>query len=598
MSELAQSVALTDRVIDFRHPWYVANELNWEKWRLTATGGDDFTDRFLEKFSEREDDTDFNRRKKITPSPNFAKAALNEVKNSIFQRMTDIIRKDGSKSYQRAIQGLDNGVDLHGASMNSFLGRFVLPELLAMQRVGVYVDMPELPGNTLLDTAGNRPYIYMYRTEEILSWTYRADRADEFASVLLRDWQDAFHPLTGLANGQWQRYRFVWIDPADGKVHVRFYNGDANIVDKNGMAVEPEEGEFILDIDFIPFVILELSDSLLADTANHQIALLNMESSDIAYTLTANFPFYIEQSDSRADSDYLQNGGDGTAAGSKGARSNEVSVGSVHGRKFSTQVPPAFINPSSEPLVASMAKQKQLKDDIRQLISLAITNLTPTQQSAGSKAMDNLGLEAGLSYIGLELEHAERKIALYWSAYERYKGETLIKYPEKYSLQTDEDRRKDAEQLTAQRDSLPSSTFQKEMSKLIAYKLLGGKVAPSQLDTIGAEIDKAECFTAKQEVVQSLVTNGIMDKKLAANLMGIPESHVEAANTEQAQRLALISASQSKDTGLTNPASRGVADGAPNPTQAAADEKALSRDNTQSGNLTPAVRGEGKGTQP
>jgi hypothetical protein len=596
MSEQSNGVALTDRVIDFRHPWYVANELNWERWRLVATGGIDFVDRFLEKFSEREDDADFQRRKKITPTPNFAKAALIDVKNSIFQRMTDIIRKDGSNSYQRAVQGLDNGVDMHGASMNSFLGRFVLPELLAMQRVGVYVDMPELPGNTLLDTAGHRPYIYMYRTEEILSWTYRADRADEFASVLLRDWQDAFHPLTGLANGQWQRYRFVWIEPSDGKVHVRFYNGDANIVDKNGMAVEPEEGEFILDIDFIPFVMLELSDSLLSDVSNHQIALLNMESSDIAYTLTANFPFYIEQSDSRADSDYLK-GGDatGTAAGS-GANSQEVSVGSVHGRKFSTQVAPSFINPSSEPLVASMNKQKQLKDDIRSLISLAITNLSPVQQSAGSKMMDERGLEAGLSYIGLELEHAERKIALYWGAYERFNGDTLIKYPEKYSLQTDEDRRKDAEQLTAQRDSLPSATFQREMSKLIAYKLLGGKIAPAQLDLIGAEIDKAECFTAKQDVIQTLVVNGIMDKKLAALLLGIPESHVAAANAEQAQRLALISASQSKDTGITNPASRGVADGAPNPTQAAADEKALSRDNTQSGDLTPAVRGVGKGT--
>jgi hypothetical protein len=594
MSEQSNGVAQTDRIIDFRHPWYVANELNWEKWRLTATGGDDFTDRFLEKFSAREDDADFQRRKKITPTPNFAKAALKDVKNSIFQRMTDIIRKHGSNSYQRATVGLDNGVDLHGASMNSFLGRFVLPELLAMQRVGVYVDMPQLPGNTLLDSAGNRPYIYMYRTEEILSWTYRADRADEYASVLLRDWQDAFHPLTGLANGQWQRYRFVWIDPSDNKVHVRFYNGDANIVDKNGLAVEPENGEFILDIDFIPFVMLELSDSLLADVAGHQIALLNMESSDIMYALTANFPFYIEQQDSRTDSAYLQTGGDGTAAGSSGSNDREVSVGSVHGRKFSTPLAPAFINPSSEPLVASMNKQKQLKDDIRSLISLAISNLSPAQQSAGSKMMDERGLEAGLSYIGLELEHAERKIALYWHAYERHKDDVLIKYPEKYSLQTDEDRRKDAEQLAAQRDSVPSSTFQKEMSKLIAYKLLGGKVAPSLLDTIDSEIDTAECLTAKQDVIQALVINGIMDKELAATIMGIPKQHVAQANAEQASRLAMISASQGGGTGLTNAASRGVPDASVTPTAQASSEKALSRDTTQSGDLTPAVRGAGK----
>ena len=32
--------------------------------------------------------------------------------------------------------------------------------------------------------------------------------------------------------------------------------------------------------------------------------------------------------------------------------------------------------------------------------------------------MDNQGLEAGLSYIGLVLESAERRIAEFWAAYE------------------------------------------------------------------------------------------------------------------------------------------------------------------------------------
>ena len=38
--------------------------------------------------------------------------------------------------------------------------------------------------------------------------------------------------------------------------------------------------------------------------------------------------------------------------------------------------------------------------------------------------MDNQGLEAGLSYIGLVLEAAERQIAEFWAAYEeRESGE-------------------------------------------------------------------------------------------------------------------------------------------------------------------------------
>lgn len=579
-------------LIDARHPEYSAQGISWRKWRLTYQGGDSFLNEYLKPFSGREDISDFNKRKEVTPSPSFAKAAINDVKNGVFQRMSDIIRKGGSKSYQRAVLGLDNGVDMHGSSMNSFLGRFVLPELLTMAKVGVYVDMPELEGNTLLDSAGKKPYIYLYRAEEILSWTYRSDKADEFASVLLRDWQDLYTADGNLPQGQWMRYRYVWL-AEDGKVHVRFYNEDASVVDKDGNPIEPTSGEFILDIDFIPFVVLNLSDSLLADVANHQIALLNLESSDIAYALNSNFPFYVEQADDRAGSEYLANQSGDAGTGTQGeanTRDNKkIEVGTLHGRRYTTQNAPAFINPSAEPLTASMAKQTQLKNDIRQLINLALTNLTPRTASADSKQMDDRGLEAGLSYIGLELEHAERKIAIYWSAYERSNEETLIKYPEKYSIQSDEDRRKDAEQLGTLRDTIPSGTFQKEISKQIVYKLVGNKVPPDVVDTIYAEINKAECYTAKHDVIQSLVEGGIMDKELAATLLGIPKEHVAQANAEQAQRLALISASQTP--GGTNSASRGNPDASVAPVQQAADEKALSRDNTQSADTTPKVRG-------
>ena len=50
----------------------------------------------------------------------------------------------------------------------------------------------------------------------------------------------------------------------------------------------------------IPFVLLDIGDSMIKDVVNHQIALLNLGSSDVNYALKSNFPFYIEQKDQRA----------------------------------------------------------------------------------------------------------------------------------------------------------------------------------------------------------------------------------------------------------------------------------------------------------
>ena len=44
--------------------------------------------------------------------------------------MHDITRRDGSTAYQRAIAGLDQGVDRRGSTMNAFLGIKCLTELL------------------------------------------------------------------------------------------------------------------------------------------------------------------------------------------------------------------------------------------------------------------------------------------------------------------------------------------------------------------------------------------------------------------------------------------------------------------------------------
>src|SRR5271166_7102831 len=108
---------------------------------------------YLKKFSKREYDIDFNDRLEMTPIPAFARLAINDVRNSIFQRMRDITRRGGSSSYQSAVAGLNLGVDKRGLNMNAFLGVKVLTDLLIMCRVGVSIDAPALTGEVTMAQA-------------------------------------------------------------------------------------------------------------------------------------------------------------------------------------------------------------------------------------------------------------------------------------------------------------------------------------------------------------------------------------------------------------------------------------------------------------
>lgn len=603
----SQSVDNTaPRIIEYRHPAYSRMGLFWQKWRFVYAGGDDFSEQFLEKYSDRETTTDFNTRRRVTPSPSFAKAAVNDIKNSIFQRMIDITRTGGSKAYRTAILGQDNGVDNHGASMNSFIGRYVLPELLTMAKVGIYIDMPNDVGDTLLSSAGKRPYLYMYRAEQILSWTYRVDRPDEFASVLLVDYVDDTETISNLPIGTWARYRHIWVDDEDGKVHVQFYNEDSNYIDEKGNV---GEGEYTLDIDFIPLVVLEMNDSLLSDVANHQIALLNLESSDIMYALKSNFPFYIEERDQTIVSDYLKKpgvSGDGTASGAKTAKDDEITVGAMQGRAFGKGLhPPSFIHPSAEPLNASMAKQEQLKADIRQLINLAVANIRPKMASAESKQIDEHGLESGLAYIGLELEHGERKIARYWAMYENDKTAiATISYPAKYALQSDSDRQAAVASLEKTRDSVFSPTFRKAISKQIARLLLDGYVDADTITKIGKEIDDGVAIVADPQLTLNACEQGICSLEVAEQIFGYPKGTAEKASVDHVERLARIAEAQGlsqaqegrRGVAITVDPNRagaaGVNDLAGKPGGKA--EKAAAADQTMNGSPGDNSRGPGK----
>ena len=592
------------RIIDSRYPNWLTTCSDWEKWRLTYRGGDEFRNKYLERFTSREDPNDFEARKRLTPVPSFAKAAINRIRNSIFQRMHDITRRDGSPAYQRAIAGLDQGVDRRGSTMNAFLGVKCLTELLVMGRVGVFVDNSVVAGETLADVGNARPYLYPYQVEDILNWACtKPDDPSEFQAVLLRDTCMDYDQTTMLPLEKFQRMRLLWISPDTGLVNLQFYSTNGDPIDRDGNPSGPIE----LELTRIPFVILDITDSLLKDICNHQIALLNLLSSDVNFALKANFPFYIEQRDLRAVGSHLKQAAnpDGTAtAGGQAAHDNEITMGATRGRAYDIKAnPPAFINPSSDPLKASMDLREEIAQEISRLVNLGVEVLG-SRMPAGTQALDSGGLEAGLSYIGLVLESAERKIAEFWAAYEdrvvaRRKVAT-IKYPDRYSLKTDKDRIEEATQLSKLMSSVPGQTVKREISKSITQALLGGKVSVETITKVNAEIDESLYTTSDPTTILAAVEAGLCGEKTGSMALGFSETEHIQAKKDHAERAARVAQAQASVKGSNNsggdPAARGVPDLSANP-NAPRQEKQQGRDRTLHDSKRRRVRGQGANNQ-
>ena len=612
---MAADAVTFQNMISARHPVYLRDWGHWQLWRNTYESGEYFVSNYLQKFTQREDDAAFTSRKSITPIPAFAKAAINDVRNSIFQRLRDALRKGGSNAYKHAIQGLEGGVDMRGSSMDKFMGVDILTELLVMGRVGCYVDSPiSTPSLTseasLADTMTQRPYLYMYPVEDILSWTCsNPSKPEEFQALLLRDRCATFKQPGAyqirIPDGSYERFRLVWINPETGKVNVQFFDPQGTPI--NGDTGLPTADEPIeLELTQIPFCLLDIGNSLLKDVCRHQIALLNLGSSDVAYALKANYPFYVEQRDLRAVGDHLKHATnpDGTAtAGGQGAKDEEIQVGATQGRAYDMKMEaPQFIHPSPEPLEASIKLQEKLEDDIRKLVQLAVQNKIGKRVSPESKQMDNQGLEAGLSFIGLILEGAERRLAEFWAIYEerqpRKRLIATIKYPDRYSLKTDKDRIEEATKVADLMYSVPGATVKQELAKNIVETLLSGKTTVETLDKIYKEISTANYTTSDPDTVIRAMEAGLCGEQTASIALGFSDEEYIQARKDHLERIMRIKEAQSSgDEEDGREGARGVDDLASDPSKEGKEEKAESRDTTLRDTVNKPVRGEGRDKQ-
>jgi hypothetical protein len=514
------------RIIDIRHSDY--NTASYEKWRLTFEGGDKFKTKYLQMFSTRESQGEFNTRSQMAYVPAFAKSAIVEIRNSIFDRLTDVTRVGGSTFYQEAVNGYGGGVDMLGSKMSDFVGKRILDDLLVIGKVGVYIDRPADPGVTLLDT--KKPYLYIYKAEDILSWS--TDFQGRYTALLLRATVDEVDDESGLVEGETEVYRHFRLVP-DG-VQLDEYDSDGK-----------KSETTTLDLPEIPFVLFQLSDSLMRDVADYQIALMNIASSDLNYAILANFPFYTEQYSPQADYATRQTT-TGTAAEAATAGPPKIEAGIMKGRRYPQNLErPGFIAPPSEPLQVSMEKQEAMKAEIRQLLQLALTNIRPQRQSAGSKEKDSEGLEAGLSAIGMELAHGEREIARFWGLYEGTEQAT-VEYPSQYSLRSEEERQAEATEKADLLPKIPSLTYQRQIAKRIVALTLGSRASNETLQAIDSEIDKAKVISIDPEVLAADHEAGFVGTETASKARLYPAGEVDKAKKDHAERAARVALAQSK----------------------------------------------------
>lgn len=557
------------------HPLYGECFLDWEKWRLTYESGKEFIWRYLRKFSERETDPEFECRRAMTYCPAFAQACVDEIKNSIYERLVDITRTGGTESYQRACAGEKGGVDNRMGSMVNFMGTKVLPELLTMKRVGIYVDMPPKRGEAVIDNVGLRPYLYIYRTEQIHNWIENSE--NQYESVLLEDQDFDIDPKTGFPTGYCTKTRRLWRDQ-DGLVHVEIKK-DGEIID-----------EAILELDRIPLVMVEIPKSLLQSIADYQIALLNLCSSDIGSILRSNFPLLAQHEDARAmRSKFVRVG----AEDDPDAKTEVVRpAGPSTGWYYTGDKAPQFIHPSPEPLQVSMAKQEQMKAEMRHLVALSVANLAPSKVSAASKELDSAGLQSGLSFIGLTLENIETQIEHIWAQYEGKKTNAKIKYPDNYTLKSFEERLSESDKFLNLAPRVASATFRKTVHKAAVSSLLASRIPQDVLAEIHREIDENAPIDSAS--ILEDIEHDLVSTEYASELKGYPKGEAAKAAEQRAERAREIAEAQGIGKGMGDPGARGLPELSVNPQQAAKNEKSGSQKPVNTGNFRKAVRGEGK----
>lgn len=491
---------------------------DWVEWRYCYNGGRLFRDEYLEKFSDRETKKEFARRASLTPIPSFARLEVNRVKNALAQRFNDISRRGGTKAWQEAIDGTGRGVDRRGSSINSYLAKYILPEVLVMRRVGVLVDAPRVNGTSAADVPQNfQPYLNYYPVEHIERIIPAPiESPSDWAAVMVKDVKREFDYTTGAVTDK-NVFRYYFLDPERG--------GLVTIITIDDQGKE-QAAPIFSNLEKIPFVLYDIHESLIKDVCSYQIAHLNLISADTSYALDANYPFMVRQRGNAIPAHLL-------------GEEDEASVGAQKGLWYDKGLnPPAFISPPVEPMKTSLELRRQFKDEVRELVTGALAALG-----------EDGTMDSGLAFIGQCLEDAEARLWDHWTAYEqanpaRRKVPTIA-YPDDWSLKTDEERIDEANKYIDLMNKLPGQPGKKEASKVAYERLFRGRLSAADLDKIKASVDSAPYTTSDAKIIIDAKKEGLVSAETGSLALGFNPDEAEKAKADQKEKAQAIAAAQS-----------------------------------------------------
>jgi len=536
------------------HPDFTADVDRWYEYRLTFEGGDEFMRQYLLDIPD-ETPKQLALRKLNTPIPAVAKDAVKDVRRSITQRMEDVVRSGGSAHYQAAVAGEGTGVDREGQSMNLFVGTDVLTELLVMGRVGVFVDNAPPQGPTMAD-GESRPYAYAYKVEDIVNWSMRRPEEEgTFSMVMLRDHKVDFTQAFGLnfPTNATERFRLCWIGD-DGFMRYKFLDKNlsqmpAEVVGSE-QKIEDDGSTVITALREIPFIMPALDQSLLADTAGYQRALMNIASNEVMFAINANNPMLLIQKDTRADAQQWKKppGGNGEPGGQ---RSRDASVrtgirsGWVTGRFFGPdEVAPTWLSMPVDSLKGSSEYREKLADEIRQLINVAVQNQTGTRsESRETREISAQGLESGLHFIAMKLQNLETQIGKYMTMYEKGTKFPVITYPKRYNLLSDEQRIINAKAFIEVTNQLPGQPVKKEGAKKVIRDLFTGKVSSNKMTEMTSAVEKHP-FIGDFDNIMAMKEGALISDETAAGSQDLPKKEVEQGRKDRAEQIKVTMEAQ------------------------------------------------------
>ena len=545
------------KIHTLRHPEFAEMVARWRKWRLCYEGSDEFREAYLEAYSKREDPDDFQRRKKLTYIPGHARSAINIIRNALAVQLPDVIRT-GSESYLAAMA---EDVDTFKNNMSSFVAIQIAPCLLVQGKTFVVVDAPVAPaeGATRADDTG-RPYLFSVKAEDMLSWAY--DSEGRLSAALMRLYEDEVDEETGLVTAAQLIYRYYRRleegQTFNGSPDSEPVNGPGVVVwemDKDG---QESSAPMLLKIDRVPIAEFRTVASLMSEIADHQISMLNLASTDMDFLWRGNFPIYTEQQPKatgtikprgtkrRSSQEELDQEGVGDAlTPGAGPSDRQTNMGVGRGRGYKEGMDrPGFISPETNNIDASMKKQDLLAHEIRVLVNLSLTSLSvkALEQSGKSKEADRVGEEAGLAYLGRVLETGERDIAKLWAMMEGGNADsTDVKYPQSYSLKTDEERIESSKKLLELVFAVPSSGYQKRIYELAADELLRHHTTPDELKKMSDEIQASPYFNGDKvqaELIAKDRLGSLVSAETASTLRGYEEGEAAKAQAERQAQVA------------------------------------------------------------